>query len=138
MEEKPFYNETLKLFSYVSEGNFTDLANLCDDDFGIVDIDTDGKSKMIRTRIEWENWFHELFGKLKAIGATTDTEILAYQSLKTQDLGYSVVEFCQRLRVGGKVGNFFCVVTIIWKLSADNQWQESRWHASLLKEEWQA
>jgi hypothetical protein len=136
MKEKPFYTETEKLFEYVSQANFDSLAALCDDDFGIVDIDTDGKSRMIRTRTEWESWFSELFAKLKGMNATTDTEILDYQALATQEMGYSVVEFCQHLHVGGKTGNFFCVATIIWKHSPEKGWQESRWHASLLREEW--
>ncbi|GAB4194947.1 MAG: hypothetical protein OHK0057_04640 [Thermoflexibacter sp.] len=83
-EKKPFYDETVCLFKYVSENNYEDLAELCDDDFAIVDIDTDGGSKMIRTRQEWENWFHELFAKLKAMNARTDTEILTYDALKTK------------------------------------------------------
>lgn len=135
-EKKPFYDETVRLFRYVSENNFEDLAELCDDDFGIVDIDTDGGSKMIRNRQEWENWFHELFAKLKAMNARTDTEILTYDALKTEAMGYSVVEFCQRLHVGGQIGKFFCVVTIIWKRTAEGSWKEARWHASLLKQEW--
>ncbi len=134
-EKKPFYDETVRLFKYVSENNFDDLAALCDDDFGIVDIDTDGGSKMIRTRQEWENWFHELFAKLKAMNAHTDTEILAYDALQTESMGYSVVEFCQRLHVNGQVGKFFCVVTIVWK-RIDGFWKEARWHASLLRQEW--
>ncbi len=134
-EKKPFYDETVRLFKYVSENNFDDLAALCDDDFGIVDIDTDGGSKMIRTRQEWENWFHELFAKLKAMNAHTDTEILAYDALQTEAMGYSVVEFCQRLHVNEQVGRFFCVVTIVWK-RIGGSWKEARWHASLLRQEW--
>lgn len=137
MQNKPFYEQTVLLFNYVRDNNFEDLAQLCDDDFGIVDIDTDGGSKMIRNRQEWENWFHELFTKLKAMNARTDTEILTYDAIATQEMGYSVVEFCQRLYVNDKVGKFYCVVTIIWKKNASGAWKEARWHASLLRQEWE-
>ena len=137
MQTKPFYEKTILLFNYVRDNNFEDLAQLCDDDFGIVDIDTDGGSKMIRNRQEWENWFHELFAKLKAMNARTDTEILAYDAIATQEMGYSVVEFCQRLYVNDKVGKFYCVATIIWKKNSNGKWKEARWHASLLRQEWE-
>jgi hypothetical protein len=137
MQHKPFYEQTVRLFSYVRDSNFDDLAQLCDDDFGIVDIDTDGGSKMIRNRQEWENWFRELFAKLAAMNARTDTEILKYDVMATSEMAYSVVEFCQRLYVNEKVGKFYCVVTIIWKKTQHQEWKEARWHASLLRQEWE-
>jgi len=136
MKDLPFYNETERLFHYVSTHNFDDLADLCDDDFGIVDLGPEGNNVMIRTRAEWENWFHKLFARLEAMQATTYTDILDYKALQQGTLGYSVVEFCQHLQFDGKHGKFYCVATIIWKAVGD-QWKESRWHASLLRTEWE-
>jgi hypothetical protein len=129
--DRPFYDLTERLFRYVSEHNFDDLAELCDDDFGIVDLGPAGESVVIDTREQWERWFHSLFEKLDAMGAETDTEITDYNALVSGDMGYSVVKFTQRLNVQG-VDNFFhCIVTIIWK-NTRTGWKESRWHVSLL------
>ncbi|MFN4145914.1 MAG: nuclear transport factor 2 family protein [Runella sp.] len=136
MNNQPLYKETEALFRYVSEHNFNDLANLCDDDFGIVDLGTEGQSVMVRNRAEWENWFRTLFQNLSQMQAKTYTDILDYKVLQTSELAYSVVEFCQHLEVGDKHGKFFCVTTIIWKKMPDDTWKESRWHASLLRVEW--
>lgn len=134
--EGAFFAETLELFRAVREHDEPTLFARCDDDHGIVDLDTDGSSRMIRTRAEWEAWFRELFARLDAMGAETDTEIDAYHEVVTDELGYSVVEFTQLLAVGPEgpdrpVARFRCVVTIIWKRVGE-RWVESRWHASLL------
>ena len=134
--DKPFFAETQRLFKYVTDHNFADLADLCDDDFGIVDLGTEGESIMVRTRADWENWFTTLFTKLGAMDAKTDTDIYAYDAVQTPAMGYCVVEFCQNLYVGDQHGFFDCVVTIIWK-RVGNQWKESRWHVSLLQKRWQ-
>lgn len=136
MDEQPLYAETVRLFGYVSDHNFDALAELCDDDFGIVDLGTEGQSIMIRNRAEWENWFHTLFGNLSAMQAQTHTDIIDYKVRVGADMAYSVVEFCQHLVLGGKHGKFYCVVTIIWKTVADGSWKESRWHVSLLRTDW--
>jgi ketosteroid isomerase-like protein len=127
----PYFAETVKLLRSVRDHDFDSLADLCDDDFGIVDLDQSGGSVMIRTRAEWENWFRRLFAELDAASASTDSEILSYQAVETADLGYSVVEFRQSLGMGGSVANFDCVVTIIWKRT-EAGWKEARWHVSLL------
>lgn len=130
-EHLPFYDETVRLFTYVSEHNFDDLAELCDDDFGIVDLGPSGESVVVDDREGWENWFHTLFAKLDAMNAETDTEITDYKALKHDTMGYSVVKFTQRLGMDGKDAFFHCIVTIIWK-KTDDGWKESRWHVSLL------
>jgi ketosteroid isomerase-like protein len=128
----PFFTETCQLFECVKNHDFDQLADLCDDDFGIVDLDPEGRNVIVKNRTEWENWFHTLFQNLKTISAETYTEILAYQALETSEMGYGVVDFCQYLVVEGQTHRFFCVVTIIWK-KAGNRWVESRWHCSLIE-----
>jgi hypothetical protein len=130
-QDQPFFDETQRLFRYVSEHNFDDLADLCDDDFGIVDLGPSGESVVIDDRAGWEIWFRTLFAKLEDMQAETDTEITDYHALKHETMGYSVVKFTQRLGVGGKDAFFHCIVTIIWK-KTDKGWKESRWHTSLL------
>lgn len=130
--DQPFYTDTIKLFQAVRAHDFDTLATLCDDDFGIIDIDPDGKSVLIENREEWEQWFHTLFARLDEMQADTDTQILQYQALQSGDMGYSVVNFCQTLTVLGYTGYFTCVATIIWK-RVDSTWRESRWHCSLLR-----
>ena len=128
-----FLPETMRLFSYVSTQNFDDLAALCDDDFGIVDLDPNGGSVMVRTRKEWEDWFHGLFQQLNTMHASTTTTITQYDVLPGEVLAMSVVEFDQHLHVGEQTHTFGCVVTIVWKKTAHG-WQEARWHVSLIRQ----
>jgi ketosteroid isomerase-like protein len=129
--DEPFFAETLTLLRSVRDHDFDTLAALCDDDFGIVDIAPDGSAVPVRTRAEWEGWFHQLFSTLRAMGASTDSRIDDYQVLVTDALAYSVVEFRQTLAVDELVATFDCVATIIWKRTADG-WRESRWHCSVI------
>jgi ketosteroid isomerase-like protein len=129
--DAPYFPQTIALLRSVRDHDFDSLADLCDDDFGIVDLDQSGSSVMIRTRAEWEGWFHRLFSELQAVSASTDSEILDYQAIETPELGYSVVEFRQSLTTGDMTANFDCVATIIWKRT-ESGWKESRWHVSLL------
>lgn len=134
MHAQPFADETTTLFRCVSQHDFDTLAALCDDDFGIIDLGTEGQSVVIETRAEWENWFHSLFERLDQMQAHTATEILKYQALESGDMGYSVVDFCQLLTLDGHTARFYCVATIIWKRAA-GAWKESRWHCSLIRVE---
>jgi ketosteroid isomerase-like protein len=129
-----FFTETLTLLRSVRDHDFDTLAALCDDDFGIVDIDPSGAARPIRDRAGWEAWFHELFATLNAMGASTDSRIDDYRSIDAGDLGYSVLDFTQTLEVDEHVASFECVATIIWKRTPDG-WREARWHASVISSE---
>ncbi len=129
--DAPFFAETLTLLRSVRDHDFDTLAELCDDDFGIVDIDPAGTARPLRDRAQWERWFHELFSTLCAMGASTDSRIDNYQAIASDDLGYSVLDFTQTLTVGHHVASFECVATIIWKRTACG-WREARWHASVI------
>lgn len=131
MENKPFYQETLTLFESVAKHDFDTLANLCDDDFGIVDLNEEGKNVIIRTRQEWEDWFRTLFTKLDTMKANTWTEVTNYEAVQEEKLGYSVVDFDQILEVGEQKLRFSCIVTIIWK-KTESGWKEARYHSSLI------
>ncbi len=128
---RPFYAETLSLLRGVRDHDFETLSWLCDDDFGIVDVDPSGNARPIRNRVEWERWFHELFATLDTMGARTDSEILDYRAMRDESMGMSVVEFRQYLDVDGIVATFDCVATIVWKKTGRG-WREARWHASVI------
>lgn len=130
--DKPFYAETQQLFAHVRDHAFEPLAALCDDDFGIVDINAEGGTLVIRNRAEWEAWFHGLFSQLTAMQAQTWSEITNYEAVQTAEMGYSVVDFDQLLVLPGKRLRFSCLSTIIWKKVGDT-WKEARYHSSLLK-----
>ncbi len=51
-ENEPFFRETATLFESVKQHDFDTLAALCDDDFGIVDLNTNGSSVIISNRSE--------------------------------------------------------------------------------------
>ena len=129
--DQPFYEQTLALLASVRDHDFDTLAALCDDDFGIVDIDVDGTARPLRSRAEWEEWFRTLFATLDSMDAATDSVVLDYQATEHGTLGYGVLEFQQALTVGPHVATFDCVATIIWKLT-DEGWREARWHASVI------
>lgn len=130
-EHKPFFEQTLQLLRSVRDHDFDTLADLCDDDFGIVDIAPDGSNVAIRSRAEWEAWFHGLFSQLDEMHASTDSTILAYDALESGDMGFSVVEFRQSLAIGELSASFDCMTTIVWK-KVDGAWREARWHGSVL------
>jgi len=132
MKKKPFFDLTVEMLNCVRDYNFERLSEICDDDFGIIDINPEGGSEVIRDREGWENWFHGLFARLKAMNAQTWSEITNYESLQNGDMGYCVVDFDQMLVVGGKKMRFSVLSTIIWKRVGD-VWKESRYHCSLLK-----
>lgn len=129
--DQPFYEETLTLLRCVRDRDFDTLAELCDDDFGIVDVDPSGAARPVRDRAGWEEWFRGLFATLGDMGADTDSIVLDYRALEAGALGYGVLEFEQTLTLGPHTARFQCVATIIWKLTAQG-WRESRWHASVI------
>ena len=129
--DQPFYEETVSLLQSMRNHDFATLAALCDDDFGIVDIDDAGAARPIRNRVEWEQWFTALFATLKDMDAATDLVILDYQALKRGSLGFGVLEFQHTLTAGPNVATVDCVATIVWKRTPTG-WREARWHASIV------
>ena len=131
IDNKPFFAETQQLFAHVRDHAFEPLAALCDDDFGIVDINAEGGTLVVRNRAEWEAWFRGLFSQLTALQAQTWSEITYYEAVQTAEMGYSVVDFDQLLVLPDKRLRFSCLSTIIWKKVGDT-WKEARYHSSLL------
>jgi hypothetical protein len=129
--EQPFFDLTAEMFECVSEHNFERLSKICDDDYGIIDINPEGGSEIIRDRAGWENWFQGLFTRLGAMKADTWSEITGYESVVRGEMGYSVVDFDQLLIVDGKRMRFAVIATIIWKKEGD-EWKESRYHSSMI------
>ncbi len=132
MRAKPFFDLTVEMLRCVRDHDFDRLATICDDDFGIIDINIEGGSEIIRDRTGWEAWFQGLFHKLTLMQATTWSEITRYEALQRQEMGYSVVDFDQMFLADGKKMRFSVIATIIWKLD-NNAWRESRYHSSLVK-----
>jgi ketosteroid isomerase-like protein len=129
--EMPFFDLTFAMFDCVSTHDFDRLASICDDDYGIIDINPEGGSEVIRDRKGWEHWFRSLFERLDQMHATTWSEITNYEALVKGEMGYSVVDFDQILMVGEKRHRFSVLATIIWKKTG-NGWKESRYHSSML------
>lgn len=132
MQEKPFFALTTQMLDCVRDHDFGTLSKICDDDFGIVDIETTGGSLIIRDRAGWEEWFTGLFAQLDAMRAQTWSEITGYEAVRSGDMGYSVVDFDQTLVTEDEKLKFSVIATIIWK-RVDGRWQESRYHSSLVR-----
>lgn len=131
LAERPYFEQTLTLLRSVRDHDFDTLAELCDDDFGIVDGDPTGAISIIRTRAEWEQWFHGLFATMADMEAHTDSEVVRYDAVQSSEMGFSALEFRQFLRVGELLATFECVATIVWKLTPSG-WREARWHVSVV------
>jgi hypothetical protein len=129
-EEQPFFELTVELLNSVRDHHFERLSQICDDDFGIVDINPEGGSQIIRNRQQWEEWFRGLFSQLKSRGAVTWSEITRYEALQKGEMGYSVVDFDQIFVEGSQKLKFPVLATIIWKKEG-HVWRESRYHSSL-------
>ena len=129
--QQPFFDLTFTMFDCVSSHDFEKLSQICDDDYGIIDINPEGGSEVIRDREGWENWFKSLFARLKQMNAKTWSEITNYQSMVSGYMGYCVVDFDQVLVIDGKRHRFQVLATIIWK-QVEGQWKESRYHSSML------
>ena len=134
MLQKPFFDLTLEMLNCVRDHNFDRLSQICDDDYGIVDINTEGGSEIIRDRAGWEKWFSGLFKTLDQMQAKTWSEITNYEAEQTAEMGYSVVDFDQMFIVGEKQMRFAVIATIIWK-KVGAEWKEARYHSSLIKAE---
>ena len=93
MQEKPFFGLTQQLFAHVRDHAFEPLAQLCDDDFSIVDINAEGRTLVVRDRAGREAWFRGLFEQLTTVGAQTWSEITRYEASQTAEMGCSVVDF---------------------------------------------
>lgn len=130
-EDRPFFDLTVALLRAVRDHDQAALARICDDDYGIVDIAPDGGSVAVRNQEEHAAWFANLFAQLDALGAHTDSEVLGYEAVQGDDLGYSVLDFRQTLEMGDLVATFDCITTIVWKRVGD-RWLEARWHGSVL------
>jgi len=132
MRSKPFFELTERMLNCVRDHDFMTLSGICDDDFGIVDINTEGGSEVIRDRQGWEAWFSGLFAQLATMGARTWSEITGYEAVQAQGMGYSVVDFDQVFIAGEKRLRFSVLATIIWK-QVGGDWKEARYHSSMLK-----
>lgn len=130
-----FFQMTKKMFECVATHNYEELSRLCDDDYGIIDINPEGGSEIMRDRLGWENWFKGLFVQLQKMEAETWSVITQYEEFTTSELSYSVVDFDQFFVHEGKTLKFDVIATIIWKKVGENHWQESRYHSSLKKVE---
>ncbi len=131
MENRAFYALTKELLDCVRDHEYGRLSAICDDDFGIVDINTTGGSQIIRDRAGWEAWFTGLFVTLDDMSAATWSDITGYESSLSDDMGYSVVDFDQTLVTPEQKLRFSVIATIIWKL-VDGTWKEARYHSSLV------
>jgi hypothetical protein len=132
MLSKPFFSLTKEMLDCVRDHNFDRLSQICDDDFGIIDINTQAGSEIIRDRAGWENWFKGLFVQLDEMNATTWSEITRYEALEKTDMGYCVVDFDQIFIAGEQKFRFSVIATIIWK-KENEVWKESRYHSSMVK-----
>lgn len=130
MSAEPLLAETQALLDAVNALDLDALRAMVDDDFGIVDVDPQGRSVVITTKAEWDAYMDVNFAAMRAGGAVLSSRIREYNGEMSDGLGYSVVRFVQRVEVGPTVIENPCIATIVWKRTEDG-WREARWHCSL-------
>lgn len=129
MSDQPFFAETQALLRSVNLLDLDGLRSMVDDDYGIVDVDPEGRTVVLDTKADWDAYMERNFAAMRAAGAGLSSDILDYHGDLADRLGYSVVRFVQRVELGGAVIENRCVATIVWKRT-DDGWREARWHCS--------
>lgn len=130
MSAEPLLEETRALLDAVNRLDLDGLRAMVDDDFGIVDVDPEGRSVVLSTKAEWDAYMHVNFAAMSTAGAVLSSQIREYHGEMTDDLGYSVVRFVQHVTIGPTVIENPCIATIVWK-HTEHGWREARWHCSL-------
>jgi len=100
-KKTPFFEFMLPMFNSGRDFNHDHSATICDDDFGITDINTITDSKIIRARHGLGKWFKGLFPNLKDLSSITWSKITHHETLQSKDMGHCVVYFDQ-IRMSGK------------------------------------
>jgi hypothetical protein len=131
-KETPFYQLTRSLLDSVNTLDYDGLRRMVDDEFGIVDVDPEGKSIVIDDMDAWERYMRVNMEAMRDAEAELSSEILDYRESATTDMAFSVVRFRQDVGLGSQTISNFCLATIIWKRQ-NGSWKEARWHCSLLK-----
>jgi hypothetical protein len=129
MGDRPFLAETRELLRSVNLLDLDGLRSMVDDDYGIVDVDPEGRTVVLDTKADWDAYMERNFAAMRAAGAVLSSEVLDYHGDVADRLGYSVVRFVQRVEIGGAVIENRCIATIVWKQTEDG-WKEARWHCS--------
>ncbi|MGZ8804800.1 MAG: nuclear transport factor 2 family protein [Microbacterium sp.] len=129
MPEEPLRAETQALLDAVNTLDLDALRAMVDDDYGIVDVDPEGRTVVIDTKAEWDAYMDLNFAAMRAGGAVLSSRVLDYHGVEAGRLGYSVVRFDQRVEIAGTVIENPCIATVVWKRT-DEGWKEARWHCS--------
>ena len=126
------YRETEELLIAVNKLDLPKLRTMVDDDFGIVDVDPEGKPIIINDMEEWEAYMEKNIIVMRELKAELSYEIDEYNERVAQEMAFVVVRFKQRVRVPeSSEMQHNCIATIVWKKSTDG-WKEARWHCSRL------
>lgn len=129
MPDQPLRAETQALLDAVNTLDLDALRAMVDDDYGIVDVDPEGRTVVIDTKEQWDAYMDLNFTAMRAGGAVLSSRVLDYQGVEAGRLGYSVVRFDQRVEIAGTVIENPCIATVVWKRT-DDGWKEARWHCS--------
>lgn len=133
METKhQLYQQTERLLSAVNQLDLPKLRNMVDDDFGIVDVDPEGKAVVINDMQEWENYMEKNMLAMQQLHAKLSYEIDEYHENVSESMAYVVVKFTQQVHIPEKPEmSHSCIATVVWK-KTDDGWKEARWHCSRL------
>ncbi|MEI3868364.1 nuclear transport factor 2 family protein [Microbacterium sp. CCNWLW134] len=129
MPDDPLRPQTQALLDAVNALDLDALRAMVDDDYGIVDVDPQGRSVVIENKDAWDAYMTTNFAAMRAAGAALSSRVTGYHGEEAGEMGYSVVRFVQRVQIGETVIENPCVATIVWKRTPEG-WKEARWHCS--------
>ncbi|MFP4089393.1 MAG: YybH family protein [Cyclobacteriaceae bacterium] len=130
-KEFSLYSLTEELLQAVNSLDLPRLRSMVDDDFGIVDVDPEGKTVVIDDMQEWQDYMHKNMLLMEQMKAELSFEINEYNEQVEENMAYVVVNFSQHVAFQGKQMRHDCISTVIWK-KTENGWKEARWHCSRL------
>jgi hypothetical protein len=125
------YKLTDELLEAVNTLDLPRLREMVDDDFGIVDVDPEGKPMVINNMEEWETYMQKNMQMMEQVKAKLSYEISEYHEKVADHMAFVVVKFTQHVAVQEQRMQHPCIATIVWKKTGKG-WQEARWHCSRL------
>lgn len=126
---QPLYAETARLLDCVAALDLDSLRG-CIREFASVDVDPQGKTIILTTEGEWDDYMRANFALMRDLHASVTHAITDYRGEATDTLGYSVVRFRQTITIGGEHVVHHCIATVLWRRAADG-WRQIHWHCSI-------
>jgi hypothetical protein len=130
----PLYAETLQFLQTMDALDESRLCSLVAEGFSAVDIGVNGEPVIINELDKWLWYTKHQFAILDVMGATQQSDVLAYSGKKADSLAHSVIRFQRKFTIRNQRLKHICVATLIWQCTPTG-WKLLRWHCTLEEKE---